>query len=174
MQSSIKSNPQDYEVSINEYTEIIQVAANIKSYEKTPAEFKDIKLGDQLVITSALEIKEAKLTAQKIEIILLNYFIGQVKNIEGNVLTVKEVSNFPEAPTKQYQVLTSSKTEYIVSDYTQASSKTGEIKPVETSGKFSNIKIGSQVMVYAGSVIAKNTTTINAVKISIVKLPSGN
>ena len=155
-QSSIKSNPQDYEVSINEYTEIIQVAANIKSYEKTPAEFKDINHRHDLLF------------------ILLNYFIGQVKNIEGNVLTVKEVSNFPEAPTKQYQVLTSSKTEYIVSDYTQASSKTGEIKPVETSGKFSNIKIGSQVMVYAGSVIAKNTTTINAVKISIVKLPSGN
>jgi len=61
-------------------------------------------------------------------------------------------------------------TQYLNSDYSNPEKKTGIINPVETPGKFSDIQVGSQVLVTSFESITKDAVSVTAEKINILKL----
>jgi len=165
----------EYEVVVNGNTRIDKAEANKKTTGNNSAnqpamKFEDIQVGDYLRVSPDSAPTGKKIMANKISVLLFNAFNGEVEEVNQGKLVVKADSKSEKEAAKEYTVIVLPITQYLNSDYSNPEKKTGIINPVETPGKFSDIQVGSQVLVTSFESITKDAVSVTAEKINILKL----
>jgi len=170
-----KPTSTEYEVIVNGNTQIGQAEANkkttgINSANQPAMKFEDIQVGNYLRVSPDSAPTGKKITADKVSVLLFNAFKGEVREINQGKLVVKADSKSEKEAAKEYTVVVLPITQYINSDYSNPEKKTGIINPVETPGKFSDLQVGSPVLVTSFESITKDAISVTAEKINILKL----
>jgi len=161
-----KIENQIYHISTDQNTEFVKFIQGLSEQTEEPASLSDITAGDRLIVFSNSKITGKEFTASKIQILVLNFVNGQVIDIKGNSIILRQLTNMPTAPAKNYTIITDDQTEYLVKDYAAQSDQSQE-----RAGSFNDVKLYGNITVYSSQGLAKDVKQFTASKLEINKMP---
>ena len=172
----------NYNIKIDEKTEIVFMIPGQVTDNEQPAKFENIRPGDNAIIYFDLEIKEkgTNLTAGKINILLPKYFSGIVMEKTEDSLKIKENIGQYKITPRSYNVSIDSNTKYNSQDLSAfpKDNQLSNVNPKELADKivekeisWDDIKVGSIVTVESASPIPRDGNSFLATKIKLTIWP---